>query len=282
MRLKIKLEHLCIVFFIVVLFIQHAYAAEIHLKDGTVINGDIVEQTADYITLNISGVSITYYADQLADPMPDKPGEALKTAKIKVVDPEGNEHSLDMSIKDDRKKYMDLMHAMEDQIKALEATRDRAVNLEQTERGQQVVLARLEQRKKDVEKNTHILERSDPFNKLGSRDIEKERQKVDETLKGIKKEWDILSKGNGQEKVEFIREITIKILEIQNQRAQTSVAISPNEAKISEVKGSGESHRPDGVSKDPDIEQIEQCAAEIKRLKGGGAVNPRFSCGTNL
>ena len=52
-----------------------AHADTIHLKNGNTIEGQVVEKTADGVKIDIGGVTLTYYADEIASiDAPGAPG----------------------------------------------------------------------------------------------------------------------------------------------------------------------------------------------------------------
>ncbi|MCF7887550.1 MAG: hypothetical protein K9L71_03985 [Candidatus Omnitrophica bacterium] len=53
--------------FVLLCFLPSLSAEIITLKSGKKIEGNIIEETADYIQVNFSGVPLTYYRDEIAD-----------------------------------------------------------------------------------------------------------------------------------------------------------------------------------------------------------------------
>lgn len=62
---------------ITIVFISPAMAATLNLTDGRSVSGTIVEQDAKSVVLNVNGLSMTYYSEEIKDidgvPVPKKP-----------------------------------------------------------------------------------------------------------------------------------------------------------------------------------------------------------------
>ncbi len=52
--------------FFVLLAVTPVFAETIHLKNGKTVEGKIIEKTKEYIKLDVDGITLTYYSDQIA------------------------------------------------------------------------------------------------------------------------------------------------------------------------------------------------------------------------
>lgn len=65
-------------------------AETIYLKSGRAVKGDIVEKTADQITINANGMTLTYYADEIdrIEGASDSPQEAVQAVSPSLSSPQ--------------------------------------------------------------------------------------------------------------------------------------------------------------------------------------------------
>ena len=63
-----------------------AFAAQVNLNDGRLVQGDIIKQDNKSIQISVDGVAMTYYADEIKD-VDGKPFGSAKVTSVPVVTP---------------------------------------------------------------------------------------------------------------------------------------------------------------------------------------------------
>jgi uncharacterized protein len=73
------------IFFVLlaICFATSVQAATVHLKNGATVTGDIIERTAESVRVNVDGIKVTYYNDEIGS---IDEGAAAVTADVPVAD----------------------------------------------------------------------------------------------------------------------------------------------------------------------------------------------------